>query len=105
MVVSTAVQLAEEWAMEGRTIEWPQGVDQTTASKQSDFPPTLWQAASRQWTMTPPVVKARCRERRKANLQTTHTDDPVIGFDWMWSVAFAALAGVVAAATCALGSD
>ena len=105
MVVSTATQLAERWAMEGGELPWPEGVDASTASKRSDFPPALWQAASRQWQSMPPRVKARCREARKANLQQTGTGSFAGRFGWVWGIAFPALAGIVAAATCVIGSE
>lgn len=105
MVVSAAAELADQWVMEGREVPWPEGVTSATASKQSDFPPALWQAALNQWRLTPPARKARCREMRKVNLQRTRDEDSGDCFAWVWGLAFTALAGVVAAATCVIGVD
>lgn len=106
MVVSTAQQIAEEWTMEGREMAWPAGHSAATAAETDHFPPQLWQAALRQWQLTPPAVKARCRECRKANLLRSREDSA--GYDVGWVLAglgWSALAGIVAVATCIIGTE
>ena len=49
MIASVAGDIAEEAMNRGETIAWPVGISRETASKQNDFPPSLWQKAQTRW--------------------------------------------------------
>jgi hypothetical protein len=106
MIVSAAVQLAEQWVMEGREPRWPEGSGPDSAAKPADFPPELWNAALCQWRMTPPSARECCREMRKANLLRLRDESSNHDLEWLWrGLGGSVLAGFVATTTCILGKE
>ena len=64
MIATIADDLAEEATSRGETIAWPPGISQETASKQNDFPASLWQKAQTRWNqLGPKEQQDRKRER------------------------------------------
>jgi phosphate/sulfate permease len=62
-----ATKVAEEWEKNGKTLAWPSEKDIVIGSTQSEFPPDVWEEATKRWDATPLEERERIRAGMKAD--------------------------------------
>jgi len=88
-ITNIARDLATQAAKRGENIVWPPGVTATTASKEGDFPPTIWSDAVLHWLGTgTPQEKEQKKQRFAASLKLSVIEpefsDSFSPFDLLW---------------------
>ena len=68
ILVYLADEVVEEYAQEGRSLDWPPGMDLETAWRAPHYPPDVWAEAVRRWEEMSPPEQAEYSSTVKAFL-------------------------------------
>lgn len=69
MIAELAHETCAERQARGQAVKWPDGVDPEEASEAKDFPPDVWQEASKKWEALGPAEQQRQMAERHAEIR------------------------------------
>ena len=74
ILVHIADEVVEEFAQEGRPLDWPRGMDFDMAWRAPHYPPDVWAEAVRRWQEMPPPEQVEYSSTVKAFLTELETE-------------------------------